>query len=74
MISIEYLKPGVSLVGVEPTGVVTLVAVVPIAAGVVQIIYKTPDGELKDRLLNQGDEANISIATTDRPWSFNGDG
>jgi superfamily II DNA or RNA helicase len=74
MISIEYLKPGVSLVGVEPTSVVTLVAVVPIAAGVVQIIYKTPDGELKDRLLNQGDEANISIATTERPWSFDGDG
>jgi superfamily II DNA or RNA helicase len=48
--------------------------VVPIAEGAVQLIYKTPDGTLKDRLLNRADESNISIATTERPWSFEGDG
>jgi hypothetical protein len=35
---------------------------------------QTPDETLKDRLLNSFDEVNISIATTERPWSFEGDG
>jgi superfamily II DNA or RNA helicase len=48
--------------------------VVPIADGAVQIIYKTPDGTLKDRLLGRADEDNIAIATQERPWSFDGDG
>ncbi len=38
------------------------------------VIYKTSDGTLKDRLLNRGDEAGLSVATTERPWSFDGDG
>ncbi|MBL9169823.1 MAG: DUF3883 domain-containing protein [Verrucomicrobiales bacterium] len=71
---LEQITPNVSLVGIEPSSVVTVVAVVPIGEGAVQVIYKTPDGALKDRLLNRGDESSIQIATTERPWSFDGDG
>ena len=71
---LEELTPGFSLDGLEPSTVATLVAVVPIAEGAVQVIYKTPDGTLKDRLLNRGDEAGLSIATIGHPWSFDGDG
>ena len=71
---LEDLTTGISLNGLEPSAVATIVAVVPIAEGAVQLIYKTPDGTLKDRLLNRADESNISIATTERPWSFEGDG
>lgn len=74
MITLESITPGLSLTGLEPAVIGSVVAVVPIADGVVQVLYKTPDGALKERLLNRGDEANISIATTDRPWSFDGDG
>ncbi|MGA2379053.1 MAG: helicase-related protein [Spirochaetia bacterium] len=74
MISLESLTPGLSLVGLDPSGVGAVVAVVPIAEGAVQVLYKTSDGTLKERLLNRGDEANISIATSERPWSFDGDG
>lgn len=74
MVKLEELKPGMSLVGIEPTLVVTIVAVVPIADGAVQVIYKTPDGTLKDRLLGHADEGNIGVATEERPWSFDGDG
>lgn len=74
MISLESITPGLALTGLEPTVVGTVVAVVPIADGAVQVIYKTPNGELKDRLLNRADEASIAIATIDRPWSFEGDG
>lgn len=71
---LEDLTPGNSLIGLEPSAVATIVAVVPIAEGAVQVIYKTPDGTLKDRLLGRADEANIAIATQERPWAFDGDG
>src|ERR1700730_10598372 len=71
---LEDLAAGLALNGLEPSAVATVVAVVPIATAAVQLIYKTPDGTLKDRLLNRADESNISIATTERPWSFEGDG
>jgi superfamily II DNA or RNA helicase len=74
MLSLAEIRPGLSLVGLEPDLVATVVAVVPIAASAVQIIYKTPDGTLKDRLLNTADEGTISLATTERPWAFDGDG
>ncbi len=32
-----------------------MIAVVPIADGAVQVLYKTPYGTLKERLLNRGD-------------------
>src|ERR1700730_17766918 len=74
MIALESITPGLSLTGLEPSVIGTVVAVLPIAEGAVQIIYKVPDGTLKDRLLNRADELNISVATTERPWSFDGDG
>ena len=74
MIRLEDLKPGLSLVGIEPTLVVTLVALVPIGDGAVQAIYKTSEGALKDRLLTRADEANVAIATQERPWAFDGKG
>ena len=74
MLKLEDLKPGLPLVGLEPSVVATVVAVVPIGEGAVQVIYKTPDGTMKERLLGRADEASISIATVERPWSFDGDG
>src|SRR4051794_28589495 len=74
MLSLAELKPGQSLVGLESNAVATVVAVVPIAAGAVRVIYSTPDGALKDRLLNATDEPGIGLATSERPWSFDGDG
>src|SRR5208282_4650183 len=74
MMQLENLKPGLSLVGIEPTLIATVVAVVPIGDGAVQILYKTPEGVIKDRLLGRADEANISIATVERPWAFDGNG
>jgi hypothetical protein len=53
MLKLEDLTPGLPVAGLEPSLVTTLVAVVPIADGSVQVIYKTPDGTLKDRLLGR---------------------
>jgi superfamily II DNA or RNA helicase len=74
MMQLENIAPGLALTGLEPVTIGIVVAVVPIGDGAVQIIYKTPDGALKDRLLSRADEANISIATSECPWSFDGDG
>src|SRR5277367_399220 len=71
---LEDLTAGISLNGLEPSAVATIVAIVPIAEGAVQVIYKTPDGTIKDRLLGRADEASISPATNERPWAFDGDG
>ncbi|MFC1762346.1 helicase-related protein [Planctomycetota bacterium] len=74
MIKLEDLKAGTSLIGLEPSGIATISAVVPISEDSAQVIYKTADGTLKERLLGRADEENISIAVAERPWSFDGDG
>ena len=71
---LEELKPGQPLAGIEPSVIVTAVAVLPLGDGAIQLIYKTPDGLLRERLLNHADEGRFSQATTDCPWSFDGDG
>jgi len=42
--------------------------------GALQLIYRTPDGGMKERLLSRADEVSISVATVERPFSFDGDG
>jgi len=74
MLKLENLQPGISLVGIEPTLIATLIAVVPIGDGAVQVIYKTPEGTIRDRLLGRADEESISLATVERPWAFDGNG
>lgn len=70
----EAIAQGIAVVGLEPTAVVTIVAVVPIANDAIQVIYKLPDGTLKDRLISRADESTIELATAERPWSFDGNG
>src|SRR5271155_1898539 len=71
---LAQLRPGLALVGLEPDLVSTVVAIVPIAEGTVQVIYRLPDGTIKERLLSAADEASIAPATSERPWAFDGDG
>ncbi|HEY6155646.1 MAG TPA: helicase-related protein [Candidatus Udaeobacter sp.] len=71
---LEEIAIGNNLTGVEPTLVVNVISVRAIAEGAVEVIYKTPDGTIRDRLLGRADEESINIATVERPWSFDGDG
>ncbi len=74
MIKLENITQGLSLSGVEPNLVVSVSAAIRLNEDSLQLIYKTPNGDLKERLVNRHDEASISIATAERPWSFDGDG
>jgi SNF2 family DNA or RNA helicase len=42
--------------------------------GAVQVLYKTPEGVIKERLVGRADQGAIQIATEERPWAFDGDG
>jgi hypothetical protein len=48
------------------------VACVSLGNGAIQLIYRTPAGTIKERLLNSTDETAISLAVTERPFSFDG--
>jgi len=71
---LQDIKAGLSLSGVEPTQIVSVVATVTQGNGALQVIYRTPDGGIKERLLLTSDEESISTATVERPFSFDGDG
>lgn len=71
---LEDITAGLSLSGVEPTHLVTVVATVPHGDGALQLVYRMPDGAMKERLLGRADETSISVATSERPFSFDGDG
>jgi hypothetical protein len=74
MLRLEDIKPGQALQGLEPSLVVSVVAVVPLSPDSIQVIYRPPEGGVKECNLTRASEAGLSIATVERPWSFDGDG
>ena len=71
---LEDITTGQSLFGVEPSQVVSVVATVWLGDGALQLIYRTPDGGMKECHLGRADEASIGLASVERPFSFDGDG
>ncbi|MFD2717034.1 DEAD/DEAH box helicase, partial [Tistrella mobilis] len=71
---LEEIKSSLGLSGIEPSQIVTVVAAVPLGEDSVQLIYRTPDGAMKERLLGRRDEVSVNVATVERPFSFDGDG
>ena len=71
--NLEDLQPGMSLNGLEPELVCKVVALNKIADESFQVIYRTPDGTMRERLLGLADRDSIALATTERPWAFDGD-
>jgi superfamily II DNA or RNA helicase len=70
---LKDISAGQALTGVEPAQVVSIVATVP-HGDALQIIYRIPDGTIRERLLGLLDEPSIEAATIERPFSFDGDG
>jgi len=62
------------LFGIETNQIVSVVATVPHGVESLQLIYRTPEGAIKERLLSQDDEASVDLATAERPFAFDGDG
>ncbi|MEZ7892781.1 MAG: helicase-related protein [Candidatus Wallbacteria bacterium] len=71
---LDEFKTNISLTGVEPFAIITVKSVDKISADTIQIIYKMPNGAIKERLINQNDVNEIEIAVQERPFAFDGDG
>jgi hypothetical protein len=71
---LEDIRAGLSLTGIEPTAIVSVVATIPLGEGSLQLIYRTPAGAMNERLLGRADESSVGIASAERPFCFDGDG
>jgi hypothetical protein len=71
---LNEISTGQTLSGVEVNQIVTVVATVPHADTALQLIYKLPDGSIRERLLGPADEQEIQTATSERPFVFDGNG
>jgi len=71
---ISSIQTGMSLAGVEPELIVSVVAPLPVSESSIQLVYRLPDGSIKERLLSESECESISEAVTAHPWRFDGDG
>src|SRR5690606_12540642 len=55
MLNLEELTAGAQVVGIEPVGPVTLVAVEPVGADAVTVGYRTGEGAIAERMLFRTD-------------------
>ncbi len=72
--TLSSIKAGMSMAGVEPELIVSVVAALPVSESALTLVYRLPDGSIKERLLTEADCKSISEAVTAHPWRFDGDG
>lgn len=74
MAVLEDLKPGGSIRGVLPNGVVTVVNVQWFGSDAIELTYKDAAGKVGNELLYRDRESDLEVVEEGRPWSFDGDG
>jgi len=52
---LEDITKDLNLSGIEPSQIVTVVATVPLRDESLQVIYRTPEGQMKERLLGRSE-------------------
>lgn len=71
---LSEITVGKDLIGLEPSIVCKTIAVNAVGDSAIQVYYKLPDGSLKERLLTADDARHIAFPTSEKSWSFDGDG
>ena len=74
MALLEDLTPGVLVKGLLPGGNVTVISAKRHGSTSVELVYKDANGHLGSELLYNDGVANLEIAATGLPWSFDADG
>lgn len=74
MTKLEDLKPHITLRGILPDTVVTVINSEWFGSTAIELTYKTPEGKVGNELLYRQDESRITIVPEGRPGSFDGDG
>lgn len=72
--NLEEIAAGQSLTGIESEAISQVVAAIPIGANTIQLVYRMPDGTIRETLLDRKRAEDVTIATAQSPWSFDGDG
>ena len=68
MAKLEELIPGVCVLGLEPQGLVTIVAAKWYGDSVLELSWKNSEGNLSSRLLYREDESTISLQEKGWGW------
>ena len=74
MAALEELKQSVSIRGVIPNELATVVNVQWFGTDALELTYKGPGGRPDSVLLYRDDEERLELVEEGRPWSFDGDG
>ena len=71
--NLDEIKQGARILGVRSDGPVEILSVEGGDSGVVNVVFRSADGDLGQRLLSADDIANLRQASEQR-WSFDADG
>lgn len=74
MVKLEDIKPDVRLRGLIPSQTVSVVAVARHGDDVLEVTYRTEEGDTGTHLLYRDDESRIEMDTAGGGWAFDGDG
>lgn len=74
MLKLEELRKDALVAGIEPGLAVRIVQTEPVGDQALTVYYKTPDGQLRERMLFRTDESALSLAEAGRPWAFDAPG
>ena len=70
MLKLEQITKNSIIAGLEPGVVVTVRFVEHHGPDAIEVNYRLPSGESRERMLFRTDEAALTLAETGRPWSF----
>jgi len=74
MLTLEDLKPNAAVTGLEPGQVVRIVTTEAVGPNARTVYYKTPAGQIRERMLFRSDEPHLALAVACRPWAFDAPG
>ncbi|HQO04068.1 MAG TPA: hypothetical protein PLI62_17560, partial [Spirochaetota bacterium] len=74
MAKLEDLKQNMTVKGVLPNGLVTVINVDWIGDFSINLTYRDSEGNLGNELLYRDRETTIEIMDEGAPWTYNGDG
>ena len=70
MLKLEDIKVGAQINGLAPNELATIVAVTPVGADALSVVYKEHSGNIREQLLFRDSEERLTLAERGLAWSF----
>ena len=74
LLKLEQISKDAVINGLVTDQVIRVVTTEWAGTDALTLYYKTPDGNLHERMLFRSDESSLSLAEAGRPWAFDADG